>query len=137
MKGEKLVCYRVISRLVSGAILAMLLAGCGGGTSTDNSDPGTQLVSKVFDFPPLDLNKVEFILPMGGMIGNHVTPIDHQYYVAPDFGAAESIEIDVYAPADGVVTSIQHMGNFNNDDYRFVVQHNEAISSIYIHVDNL
>ncbi|MES9940206.1 MAG: hypothetical protein ABW104_14085 [Candidatus Thiodiazotropha sp. 6PLUC2] len=69
--------------------------------------------------------------------GNHVTPIDHQYYVAPDFGENESIEIDVYSPADGTVSSIQHMGNFNNDDYRFVVDHAENLQSIYIHVDNL
>jgi len=51
--------------------------------------------------------------------------------------ALETIEIDVYSPADGVVTSIQHMDNFNANDYRFVVQHTDVVSSVYIHVDNL
>ncbi|MCG8072174.1 MAG: hypothetical protein N0C86_09365, partial [Candidatus Thiodiazotropha taylori] len=117
-------------------VLLLLMIGCGGGggsgddsdsdtqTDTDTVDdttPDTDNQSVLFNFPPLDLSKIEFILPLGGMIGNHVTPIDHQYYVAPDFGENETIVIDVYAPADGTVTSIQHMGNFNNDDYRFVV----------------
>ncbi|MEW8321385.1 MAG: M23 family metallopeptidase [Candidatus Thiodiazotropha taylori] len=133
-------------------VLLLLMIGCGGGggsgddsdsdtqTDTDTVDettPDTNNQSVRFNFPPLDLSKIEFILPLGGMIGNHVTPIDHQYYVAPDFGENETIEIDVYAPADGTVTSIQHMGNFNNDDYRFVVDHANSLQSIYIHVDNL
>ncbi|ODB82234.1 hypothetical protein A3194_18330 [Candidatus Thiodiazotropha endoloripes] len=133
-------------------VLLLLTIGCGGGggggensdsdtqTDTDSVDettPDTDNQSTSFNFPPLDLSKVEFILPLGGMIGNHVTPIDHQYYVAPDFGENEAIEIAVYAPADGTVTSIQHMGNFNNDDYRFVVDHANNLQSIYIHVDNL
>jgi len=115
----------------------MMVAGCGGSGGGDGDENyGAVPAGTLFDYPPLDLSKVAFILPMGGMIGNHVTPIDHQYYVAPDFGGAESIEIDIYSVTDGVVTSIQHMGSFG-DDYRFVVQHTAAISSVYIHVDNL
>jgi hypothetical protein len=131
----------------------LLLVGCGGGGSggngtgdTESDDGGdsgndttTDIVNQItpFNYPPLDISKIEFILPLGGMIGNHVTPIDHQYYVAPDFGGAQTIEIDVYSPADGTVSSLQHMGNFNNDDYRIVVDHSTTIQSIYIHVDNL
>jgi len=117
--------------------LSLVACGNDDGSSAPAPVPEAEPAPIVFEYPPLDLAKVEFILPMGGMIGNHVTPIDHQYYVAPDFGGAETIKIDVYSPADGVVTSIQHMGNFSNDDYRFVVEHNDALSSVFIHVDNL
>jgi hypothetical protein len=132
-------------------ILSLLLVtGCGGGGGSDsggNDDDGSDSSGdtpttdvtqfSAFEYPPVDLSKIEFILPLGGMIGNHVTPIDHQYYVASDFGDTETKVIDVYTPADGTVSSIQHMGNFNNDDYRLVVDHSDTIQSIYIHVDNL
>ena len=98
-----------------------------------------------FNYPPFDLEKVAFILPMGGMTGAHVTPIDHQYYVSYDFdlGDDAAIDIDVYSPADGKVTSIQHMSVATDDtpiavdDFRLVIQHTSTISSIYIHVDEL
>ncbi|MCU7918544.1 MAG: M23 family metallopeptidase [Candidatus Thiodiazotropha sp. (ex Epidulcina cf. delphinae)] len=142
----KQVTARKFNRLLIFVLWQFLFIACGGGGGGDNdTDDGsggdtpadTNTQSSTFDYPPVDLSKVEFILPLGGMIGNHVTPIDHQYYVAPDFGAAESIEIDVYSPADGTVSSIQHMGNFSHDDYRLVVDHSATIQSIYIHVDNL
>lgn len=120
--------------LILTSLLSMALTGCGGGGSDSGDNNATQ--NAKFDYPPLDLSKVELILPLGGMIGNHVTPIDHQYYVAPDFGQAETIVIDVISPADGVVTSIQHMGSYG-DDYRFVIQHTSTLSSVYIHVDDL
>jgi hypothetical protein len=123
-------------------LIVLMISACGGGSDADTSPTDEASSgdaddsSVIFDVAPLDLSKVEFILPMGGMIGNHVTPIDHQYYVASDFSSGQTIEIDVYAIADGTVTSIQHMG-INNDDYRFTVQHTNAISSTYIHVDSL
>lgn len=98
-----------------------------------------------FDFPPFDLEKVSFILPMGGMTGAHVTPIDHQYYVSYDFdeGDEATVDIEVYSPADGIVTQIEHMGVAAGDnpiavdDYRLWIQHTCTISSVYIHVDEL
>ena len=98
-----------------------------------------------FNYPPFDLEKVAFILPMGGMTGAHVTPIDHQYYVSYDFdlGNDAAVEIEVYSPSDGTVTSIQHMDIATGDspldvnDYRITVQHTSTISSFYIHVDEL
>ena len=91
------------------------------------------------------MEKVAFILPMGGMTGAHVTPIDHQYYVSYDFDKRDdaAVDIDVYSPADGIVTSIQHMSVAAGDtpiavdDFRLVIQHTSTISSIYIHVDEL
>ncbi len=131
-------CERLFHLTITGLCL-LLLTACGGGGGGGSSDSPANEVTQFsrFEYPPVDLSEIEFILPLGGMIGNHVTPIDHQYYVSPDFGATETIEIDVYAPADGTVSSIQHMGNFNNDDYRFVIDHSDTIQSIYIHVDNL
>ncbi|MEW8505378.1 MAG: M23 family metallopeptidase [Candidatus Thiodiazotropha sp.] len=151
-KSTPLRSYRAQLRKLALGFSLILLVSCGGGggsggnsgddagddiNSDNDTTPDVTVETIPFDYPPLDLSKVEFILPLGGMIGNHVTPIDHQYYVAPDFGAAESIEIDVYSPAAGTVSSIQHMGNFDNDDYRIVIDHSSTIQSIYIHVDNL
>jgi hypothetical protein len=98
-----------------------------------------------FNYPPLNLEKVAYILPMGCMIGSHVTPIDHQYYVSYDFDKGEdaAIDIDVYSPGDGIVTQIQHMNvavgdsPLPVDDFRIVIQHSNNISSIYIHIDEL
>ena len=52
----------------------------------------------VFDYPPFDLEKVAYILPLGCMSGSHVTPIDHQYYVSYDFdlGDDAAVDIEVY-----------------------------------------
>lgn len=76
---------------------------------------------------------------MGSMIGNHVTPIDHQYNYAHDFHQGQQLAIDVYSPAAGGITSMQHMGSFDGtmDDFRIVIEHSDAVSSVYIHVDRL
>ena len=89
-----------------------------------------------FDFPPVDLEKVAYIYPLGGMIGAHVTPIDHQYYVSYDFQKTDEgqVDIEVYSPCDGVVTQIQHMNvavgdpPMDVDDFRIVIQHTSTIS---------
>jgi hypothetical protein len=105
----------------------------------DEDDESLNNKLSLFDYPPVDLDKVEYIEPLGLMIGAHVTPIDHQYYIASDFSSGQNIVIDVFSPGDGIITDIQHMGSFDGtmDDYRFVIQHNETISSVYIHVDKL
>jgi hypothetical protein len=112
--------------------------------SNDNQDTNVSgFVS--FDYPPFDLEKVAYILPMGLMIGAHVTPIDHQYYVSYDFNLGDdaAVDIEVYSPGNGTVTSIQHMGVAAGDspmpvdDFRLVIQHTPTISSIYIHIDEL
>lgn len=111
-----------------------------------NGDEGTNESGFiVFEYPPFDLEKVVYILPMGCMIGAHVTPIDHQYYVSYDFSLGDNaaVDIDVYSPADGAVTSIQHMNVASGDilldvdDFRVTIQHTSTISSYYIHIDEL
>lgn len=92
----------------------------------------------IFQHAPADLDKVLFIEPLGAMAGNHVTPVDHQYY-----RAKEDMWVDVYSPVDGVVTNIQHMGSIPGDDsiqiddYRIVIKHTCSVSSIFIHIDEL
>jgi hypothetical protein len=131
---------RVVTRFYAIPICLLVLTACGSDTGSTGADtsgtPDPVTTTPLFDYPPVDLAKVESIQPMGGMIGNHVTPIDHQYYGAPDFAGSQSIVIDVYSPADGQVVSIGHMGSFG-DDYRIVVEHSDELSSMYIHVDNL
>jgi hypothetical protein len=112
------------------------------GKANENIDSNGFLT---FGYPPFDLEKVAYIIPMGGMIGSHVTPIDHQYYVSYDFNKVDevNVDIDVYSPGEGVVTQIQHMNiaagdtPLEVDDFRLVIQHTPTISSIYIHIDEL
>ena len=94
-----------------------------------------------FEYPPVDLAAIEFVVPLGLMSGSHVTPVDHQYfqnYKDP------TLDIDVYSPAAGTVTEIQHMNQTVADgpaaaidDFRLVIEHACGISSIFIHIDQL
>ncbi|MBI2578946.1 MAG: hypothetical protein HYW26_04515 [Candidatus Aenigmarchaeota archaeon] len=95
----------------------------------------------MFDYPPVNLGKITHIEPMGSLHGEHVAPIDHQYY--QNFNSNEPT-IEVYSPADGVITEIQHMGSFRGDvvrepfdDYRLVIEHTCSISTFFIHIDKL
>ncbi len=96
-----------------------------------------------FDYPPTELGKLLFIYPMGLMSGSHVTPVDHQYYVEAYPTELEG-SLEVYSPAEGVITSIQHMNSYPGDttseiinDYRLVIEHTSTITTIYIHIDKL
>ena len=94
-----------------------------------------------FEYPPVDLDRIEYVTPLGLMSGSHVTPVDHQYYQnfkEPDW------DITVYSPAAGTITEIQHMQQTVSDgpgatidDYRLVIEHTCTISSIFIHVGQL
>jgi hypothetical protein len=94
--------------------------------------------SKIFNYPPVNLSKVKYIRPLGAMNGAHVTPTDHQYYITDE-------ETEVYSPADGYITDIQHMTSpvgdsktqWRVDDYRLSIMHPCKLESIYIHVDRL
>lgn len=115
-------------------------------SNVNDSDENNNASSfTAFDYPPFNLEKVYYILPMGGMSGGHVTPIDHQYYVSYDFdlGSNAAVDIEVYSPANGTVTSIQHMNIAAGDnpipvdDFRLTIQHTPTISSYYIHIDEI
>ncbi len=124
-------------------LLISMFSGCTE-TELSNDEDNGDGESIIFYYPPVDLSKVVFIEPMGSMIGNHVTPIDHQYYMALDhmLQDAAQIIVDVYSPASGTVTQIQHMSSLPGDtiqidDYRIVIQHTSTISSVFIHLDTL
>jgi hypothetical protein len=88
-----------------------------------------------FDFPPVNLEKTELLVPLGLMSGNHVTPVDHQYF--QNFNN-DKANIEVYSPASGTISSIGHMPNApSGEDYRVIIDHTCTISSIYIHIDVL
>ena len=95
----------------------------------------------LFQYPPADLTAIELIIPMGNMNDSHVTPVDHAYFV--NFLQPER-EIDVFSPAEGIVTKIQRMTasimegvDEAIDDHRIVIDHPCSVSSYFIHVDNL
>lgn len=98
-----------------------------------------------FTYAPMKLEDIGFIEPLGLMLGSHVTPIDHQYYYQKDW-VAEPTEADlkdVFAPADGIITSIQAMPSFFSHvrpelgDYRIILAHTCSFYTIYIHVYKL
>ncbi len=95
----------------------------------------------LFEYPPVDLEAVEYMTPLGLMTGAHVTPADHQYF--QNFKEPDR-HIDAYAPADGRVTSIQHFGvpvgedkTGLVDDFRIEVRHTCTVSSTFMHVTEL
>ncbi len=110
------------------------------GDKAEKKDPIIGAIK--FDYPPTEIDKLLFIYPLGFMFGSHVTPVDHQYYVESSFGDEESL-LEIYSPAGGRITSIQHMSSLPGedtieiDDYRLVIIHTSTISTIYIHMDKL
>ena len=95
--------------------------------------------------PPRSLNEIELIVPMGLMTGSHVTPVDHQYYYPPnwEYPTPEDKLVDVFAPADGVVSYINQMPDFfaqknpNLGDYNFNIYHSCNFYTRWIHLYKL
>lgn len=131
-------------------ILLLILSACSVKEGTNNSiaieDSSNNIKEAIidectdilFEFPPVNLTKTKVIVPFGLMSGNHVTPVDHQYF--QDFDN-EKADIEVYSPANGHIRSIQHMAGNNQgsewDDFRLEIEHLCGISSTYIHIDVL
>lgn len=98
-----------------------------------------------FTSPPMHIEDIMMIQPLGLMIGGHVTPIDHGYYTAktwkPGTQREPSAFADILAPAAGVVTSVQSMpaeyASSIVGDYRLVIHHTCSFYTIYIHVNQL
>ena len=70
-----------------------------------------------FGTSPMDIKDIGIILPYGGMVGAHVTPIDHMYFAPVIFNSPRDT-YEVRAMADGIITSIsertQNVGDGNN-----------------------
>ncbi len=99
-----------------------------------------------FTSPPMKIENIGMIEPIGLMIGGHVTPIDHGYYTANTWLPGEGREdiskfVDIIAPASGIVTSVQSMpseySSSSIGDYRIVIHHTCTFYTIYIHVNQL
>ena len=99
-----------------------------------------------FTSPPMRIEDIQIIEPIGMMIGGHVTPIDHGYYTSKTWIPGSSREdpskfADVFAPASGTVTSVQSMpseySSSSIGDYRIIIHHTCTFYTIYIHVNQL
>jgi len=68
---------------------------------------------------PMNYDDFAFILPYGMVIGNHVTPIDHQYFQPTDFFSDRNT-YPVYAMADATIVGIQERTTPEGKEYRLV-----------------
>lgn len=92
------------------------------GGNCSGSGPITLSVS------PMKAEDISSIIPMGWMINQHVTPIDHLYFAPLNWDLPRD-SYEVRAPADGHITQIQHrtsdFANFKHghaaDEYRMVI----------------
>lgn len=53
----------------------------------------------------MNLSDISIIVPLGTVVGGHVTPIDHQYYLPVDFRSAPDT-YPVYSSMDGFIVSV-------------------------------
>ena len=99
-----------------------------------------------FTVSPRKMEDLGMFVPMGLMLGDHVTPIDHGYFYPPNWKMdVTSAELkDVFVPADGVITSIQRMPDYfkttkqaDLQDYRVIIHHTCTFYTIYIHLNLL
>ena len=112
------------------------------GTTTEGSNSEACSEERPpFEDPPVELDAIELVVPLGLMSDSHVTPVDHQYF--QNYKDPERV-IEVYSPAAGTVTEVQHMSQSISDqprapidDYRIVIEHGCGLSSIFIHVGQL
>ena len=118
-------------------ILVLFFSGC-----TTEQNNNISATFEPFSYPPADLEKVLFIIPLGTMKDEHVYPTDHQYYVASYYQHLDDEnEIDVFCPGNGTITEIEYhtyqSGEILESDYRIIIQHTSKIFSYFIHIDNL
>ena len=95
-----------------------------------------------FTSPPMRLEDISIIQPLGLMIGDHVTPIDHQYYYPKSWVSEPTVESlkDVLAPGDAIITSIQAMPTFFSHvngkpglgDYRIILEIKQEVLQVLI-----
>lgn len=99
-----------------------------------------------FTSPPMKMNDLSFIRPLGAMSDGHVTPTDHVYIGGPNPRAADNT-YPVLMPADGTIISIaampaQYIGDRQGqqvapEDHRIIISHSCRYFSIYIHIHKL
>ena len=85
--------------------------------------------------PVVDASKLAYIYPYGGMIGAHITPVDHTYFYDPQ-SSNESVAAGSYlvtSPADGAIVQVGKL----DSDYRLVLEVSCDVYVILIHVQEL
>lgn len=88
---------------------------------------------------PMDPSMLEAYVPYGLMVGEHVTPIDHAYFVPKNMRETKRDQFEVFAPADGKVVQIEHRtrmegsdaGGREYDDWRLVIEHTGTFYTYY------
>lgn len=88
---------------------------------------------------PINIEDLFYIVPLGQMYGDHVTPTDHGYYITHGWKLNMrdlSLTREVLSPADGVITEIGSMSG-KTDDYRLVIYHTCTFITVYIHLQQL
>ncbi len=68
---------------------------------------------------PMRMEDFVFILPYGLMVGDHVTPIDHQYFSPTVFNSPRDT-YEVRAMADSIIVELQPRVKPEYTEYRFV-----------------
>lgn len=87
---------------------------------------------------PMRMQDVESIIPLGLMVGGHVTPIDHIYF-GPINRDSPLGAYEVYVVGNGVISEISTRPNHQNTgvEYRVVLQHTANFYSYYDLIDTL
>ena len=92
--------------------------------------------------PIVDPALVSYIYPLGGMLGTHITPIDHVYvyFPEPPGVSAAPERYGITSPADGRVVAVEDFRRSNGypyPDHRIVIEHSCSLYSVFIHVGEL
>ena len=87
---------------------------------------------------PMRMQDVESIVPLGLIVGGHVTPIDHIYFGPIDRQSALGA-YQVFVVGNGVISEISTRPNHSNTgfEYRVVLQHTANFYSYYDLIDVL
>lgn len=101
-----------------------------------------------FTSPPIKIENLGFMLPVGVMTGHHVTPTDHGYLTANTWtnpGAKREENIakfaDVLSPAPGIVSEVSSMPSVfatsTLGDYHIIIRHSCTFYTVFIHVNQI
>lgn len=99
-----------------------------------------------FTSPPMKLEDLGYIRPLGAMLDGHVTPTDH-VYIGPVDSEVPDNTYPVLMPADGTVIAVgrmpdQYIGDREGvtlapEDHRIMMSFSCRYFSIYIHIHKL
>ena len=99
-----------------------------------------------FTSPPMKMEDIGFIRPLGAMLDGHVTPTDH-VYVGPVNSQVADNTYPVTMPADGTVVEVsrmpdQYVGDragqqLPSEDHRIVISFSCRYFAVFIHVHKL